>query len=202
MKTLVITALIALSLIPLNRAHADSDLYRVTTSSGGPVVHFTRLHHRVLDVDDHQAVSIFADGLVRVHTPVYMKNPGTFEYRLSAKEMQAFLATLDAKGLMSTDWTATRAARDSAAASRAAAGEYFYVADLTATHITLNFESFGKTGSKGEKIDQKIVWNDVPVDAQRFTSVKEIQQLADVEKTLLALTDHSKRNAVRVAGGK
>ncbi|MFK8028995.1 MAG: hypothetical protein AB8G18_02040 [Gammaproteobacteria bacterium] len=203
MRTLVMTVTLAVSLMLTGHAAADAQAYVFKGNSDEPVIFFTRIHDRVADVDDHQELSVFADGRVIVHTPVYMKKAGTFEYRLSTKEMQSLVAQLDANGLMSTDWEAARLERDTRAAQRnASTSDRFHVSDLTATHINMNFEQFGKSGSKGKKLSANIVWNDIPVDAERFRNLAAVQQLAKVEKVLLQLTDHSRRNVVRIAGGQ
>lgn len=203
MKTFAMLALLVLSPIMASSAKADTLGYAVKGNGNNPIIHFTRLHHRVADVDDHQELSIFADGTVRVHTPVYMKEAGTFEYQLGHKDMQALLDQLDKNGLMSIDWTDVRAARDAAADARnRSLNGRFHVSDLTATHITLNFKSFGKAENKGQPVVSKIVWNDIPADARFFESNQDIQKLATIERSLLSLMDHSRRNAVRVAGGK
>lgn len=202
MKTIVRAAVMVLLAGPWAVSTADGQTLFYKANGNEPVIFFTRLHHRVIDVQDHQEVSVYADGRVRVHTPGYMKNPGTFEYRLSGKAMQSLLGKLEARGLMAFDVEAARAARDSAAAARSAqTGERFHVSDLTATQISLNFASFGKNGAEGKAVRKEIVWKDLPADAMRFPSVDMLTNLAEAERLLLRLTDHSRRNAVRVAGG-
>ncbi len=203
MRTLFIAALVALLSSSWVTAMADGQGFAFKADGSEPIVHFTRLHHRVADVDDHQELSVYADGRVRVHTPSYMKNPGTFEYRLSDKAMQSVLGKLEAKGLMSFDQASAREQRATAAeARRAVDSERFHVSDLTATHITLNFASFGARNAKGTPVRNDIVWNDLPADALRYANVGVIAQLAEAERVLLALTDHSRRNATRITGGR
>lgn len=203
MKSLVLVAAIALLSNSWIMAMADSQRFTVKAKGNAPIIHFTRLHHRVADVDDHQELSVFADGRVRVHNPVYMKNAGTYQYELSAKDMQSLLETLDGYGLMTLDSNSLAAARASAATSRNSShNDRFHVSDLTATHITLSFANFAKGSDKGIVVQKQIVWNDIPADARRFKDIAGLKQLAAAEQVLLQLTDHSRRNAIRVTGGK
>ncbi len=184
-------------------AMADSQRFTVEPNGNEPIIHFTRLHHRVADVDDHQELSVFADGRVRVHNPVYMKNAGTFQYELNAKAMQSLLETLDGHGLMTLDTNSLAVARASEANARNSShNDRFHVSDLTATHITLSFANFAKGSEKGSAVQKHIVWNDIPADARRFEHIAGLKQLAAAEQVLLRLTDHTRRNAIRVAGGK
>lgn len=203
MTRTIFAALVAL-LLPLGGAGATFAAdYQISASSDEPVIYFTRLHHRVADVDDHQSLSVFADGRVRVHTPVYMKNAGTYEYVLSSKALQALMTRLDGNGLMSRDWSKAKVERNTQAAMRNVSGDArFHVSDLTATHIVLKFEQFGKSSEKAKPLAKTIVWNNIPDDARQFANNQAIQELAVIEKTLLALTDHSRRQAVRVNGGQ
>ncbi len=203
MKTLVVLVAIGLLSNSWTTVAANDQGFTIKASGDEPVIHFTRLHHRVVDVDDHQELSVFADGRVLVHNPVYMKNAGTYQYKLSAKDMQSLLESLDGHGLMKLDVDALKAQRDSAAAIRNTSRDNrFHVSDLTATHITLNFANLAKGSSKGSALNKRIVWNDIPVDAKRFDELSPLQGLAAAEQVLLQLTDYSRRNAVRVSGGK
>ena len=113
------------------------------------------------------------------------------------------MTKLEANGLMDFDADSVRSMRDSAEESRhASTSERFHVSDLTATNIKVNFASFGARGGKGKSVRQDILWNDLPADAARYADVAALVRLAQAEQILLRLTDHSRRDAVRVTGGR
>ncbi len=203
MRTFLRAVLIALLVSLLAVVQADDQRLVAKSNGAEPIIHFTRLHYRVADVQEHQELSVYADGRVRVQTPSYMKMPGTYEYRLSAKAMQSVLGKLQAHGLMTFDQESARAQKVAEAEERSASfNERFHVSDLTETQITLNFASFGSAGAKGKSVQNRIVWSDLPADAMRYAKIEAIGNLAKAEQILLGLTDHSRRNATRVSGGQ
>ncbi|MEM7084344.1 MAG: hypothetical protein AAF465_16570 [Pseudomonadota bacterium] len=179
----------------------DVGRYQARGYDGEPIIDYSRRHYRVMDSDQFLALKIYADGRVRLSTPSYMHNPGEFEFRLNAKRMQALLSSIDTMEILSFDADAAHRAKAESEARRAD-GERFHVSDLTETRIAIRFAHFAAPGKEGKPVNRQILWNDVAVEAERFSDVVMLQGLNHFERQLLRLTDPTRRQAVRVTGGQ
>lgn len=168
-----------------------------------PMLTLSREHGMVRGVAQTPLVRVYGDGRVHVHLPAYMIGAGHYQYTLSAKELEGLVGQLAAAGLMSFDTGAVRAARDAAAtAQRTATGERFVTLDSTRTRIGLQFAHFAGAGKAGGALERTIEWADAAIDAERHPGVSALAGLAAAERTLLSLTTHPQRRAVKAPAGE
>ena len=187
----------ALCLAAATQAQSNSELV-VRANGTAPVITFTREHGMVKGVDDTPMLRLYADGLVAIQIPAYMKGAGFYELQLQRPEFDALLREFDAAGLMRFDPKAAQGRKAAAAAShRASSGERFITMDSTTTRIELEFSSYGSASGALSRIDRTIEWADLAIDAERYAQLDELVALAAVEKRLLGLANDARRRAVK-----
>ena len=138
---------------------------------------------------------IFGDGLVLVHIPPYRQNAGDFKLRLSGETLQALVASLSEKGLMSFDASAVKAdkaAFDRAVRERAAAeGKPLvltYRSDDMLTIVDISLDSYKPAGGTEVRPFQKrVAWYGVAWDARNYPDLSSLQDLAAGVAQLSAL---------------
>ncbi len=172
-------------------------------SDDAPILTLTREHGMVRGLEDRPLVRVYANGLVHVHVPPYMKGAGHYRYRLETAELDRLLRGLDDDGVMRFDAQAVRAERSAAEAARhAASGERFVTLDSTKTRIELDFASFGRAGETPAALKNVIEWADVGIEALRYPQVHGLTGLAAAEASLLALMDDPRRRSVKAPEGE
>lgn len=192
-------ALIIITVAPIN-SNADTRSGTELTGSSGPIITLTEIHGSIEDYIARPLLRIFANGRVRVDLAENMKGAGSYEYRLQPSALRDVLSKLERLGLMSVDVQNLAVQRD--AHMRARQGQHFLTLDSTLTRIELNFDQYSLNGGKAQALRETVEWLDLGIDAERFSTLKELRDLNDARLILLELTRHQRYDAVRVQEGE
>ena len=68
-----------------------------------PVIHYQQNIHMLANIDDRPSLTVYGDGRVLVHFPVYMKRAGDYEMQLDETELVSLLQSLSANGVIDFD---------------------------------------------------------------------------------------------------
>lgn len=184
------TGLAFLALSSLAQSRADG-AFHFTAHADRPILTLAREHGMIRGLQERPFVLVFGDGRVRVERPPYMVQPGVFEYRLGAAELDELVASLDRDQVLTLDSVALSRERDAAERSRrSATGERLMTTDTTVTRIKIDFASFARAGDPPAALGNMLLYGDLQIDAMRFPQIEGLQALASAEKRLLALMDH------------
>jgi hypothetical protein len=149
--------------------------------------------------DRGPSLTIFGDGRMVAHYPLYMKRAGDYEARLAPGELDTLLASLAAKGVLDFDAPATRAATR---ASTIAAREHaratnapitlFEAVDASTTVIEVAVERYvpATPGAREARhVTKRAAWTGLRTDVERHPQVSALRDLAAAEQELRALRD-------------
>lgn len=163
------------------------------------VVVYRELIGEIAGPDRGPTLTIYGDGRVVAHYPVYMKRAGDWERRLARTELDALLASLAAKGVLDFDAASVRAAtRASAAAALArarGAGQpvaLFEASDQSTTSIEMRVARYvpATPGARArEDVSARAAWTGLRTDATRHPDVPALRDLAAAEAELRAVRE-------------
>jgi hypothetical protein len=180
-------------------------------ASGTPTVEVTRRPDAVVVVyrevlgeiggtDRGPTVTVYGDGRIVAHYPLYMKRAGDWERRIAPSELDALVRSLADKGVLEFDAQTVRAAaRASLAASRARAAAtqqpiaLFEASDASTTVIEMAVERYvpATPGAReARNVSKRAVWTALRTDAAQHPDVPALAGLAAAEQELRALRDH------------
>ncbi len=171
------------------------------------VVVYRELLGEMAGTDRGPTLTLYGDGRLVAHYPLYMKRAGDWERRLAPRERDALLASLAAKGVLDFDAAATRAAvrtatqsaRDRARAARQPV-VLFEASDQSTTviEVTANRYVPATPGAREVRdVQRRVAWTGLRVDAAAHPDVPALRNLAAAEQELRALRDHPGFTRVR-----
>ncbi len=171
------------------------------------VVTYREILGEIGHADRGPTLTVFGDGRMVAHYPVYMKRAGDYERRLSSSELAALLGSLAAKGVLDFDAAAVRgAARASLAAAHARARAtntpiaLFEASDASTTVIEVNVDRYRPAAAGAREVRglaKRVAWTALRTDAQRHPDVPALRDLAAAEQELRALREHPAFTGVR-----
>ena len=146
-----------------------------------PVIEFRQHVHMLADVDDRLTMTIYGDGRVLVHYPVYMKRAGDYEMQLDKDELVSLLSAMAANGVMDFDAEKTRErihGKNRANHARAKAGraELFEISDAVDSVIDIHLEEYRRNSgvAANKKFSRRFRWRNIEHDARRFRDEDDI----------------------------
>lgn len=174
----------------------EAQPYVVLGQDAGPVLEL-QIDIPMLEVEDPPPrVRVFADGRVRVHYPEYMTAKGEYELKLSPAELDALVLEAIGAGLVDYDEAEVKAAVKSVREMEKNSGsgpELETIHDGGVTGIRLKLAAYAPPGSPRESaapVDKTVRWNNLRMEAKRYSGVKTLRRLAQLEESLLALAQH------------
>lgn len=161
-----------------------------------PVISYRQILPEFADQDPTPLVRIYGDGRVLVHRPAYLKNSGTFEMRMPANELDAFVQQV-APAIIEFDTNRVNLemARGNQllmeATDRIEDVVLFYDADAPVSVFHIEIDSYkpegaGKSLSKLQAMQLR--WQGLKFDARDFPDLTELTQLRETELKLRALS--------------
>ena len=149
--------------------------------------------------DRGPSLTIFGDGRMVAHYPIYMKRAGDYEARLAPGELDTLLGSLAAKGVLDFDGPATRAATRAstiAARQRALASQapitLFEAVDASTTVIDVTVDRYVPAAPGAREVrnvTKRAAWTGLNSDVQQHPDVPAPRDLAAAEQELRALRD-------------
>ncbi len=171
------------------------------------VVTYRELQGEIGGTERGPVLTVYGDGRVVSHYPVFMKRAGDWEHRLAPGELDALLRSLADKGVLDFDAQGVRAAARSAAADsvqRARAANtpvvLFETSDASTTVIEVTVDRYVAATPGAHAVQgftKRVAWTGVRGDAERHRGVSALQNLAAAEQELRALRDRPGAARVR-----
>lgn len=158
------------------------------------IIKFEELFGELGDMGRGPLLEVYADGRVSVYYPPYMKRAGKYQLQLTQVEMESLLQIFSAHNIPDFDVAAVRQSRNLAAtAQEASSGMLFASTDPSTTILELHLDQYVPAWPPGQKplaVHQRIVWQGLRADAQRFPELAAIQNLFTAQQELRALMEH------------
>ena len=151
----------------------------------------------IRDADDTPLVRVYGDGRVAVHFPDYMRRAGDYEFRLPEGAVQELVGAA-VEAILPFDSAATESQVLALQAVERSQGLIVSVSDEATTTLEVRFERYRPEGAAQDAGDgfKRATWTGLTDDADRFRDVVALRDLADIQRRLLALTDHPDLEAV------
>ena len=151
----------------------------------------------IRDADNTPLVRVYGDGRVAVHFPAYMRRAGDYELRLPERAVQEFFRAA-VETLLPFDGAATESRVLALEAAERSDGLIVDVSDAATTIVEVRFERYRPEGAAEGILGgvKRVVWTGLADDAGRFGDIPALQDLAGIQRELLALTDHPDLEAV------
>lgn len=186
---------------PLQGDVAVTPKVEVSRRADVAVVVYREVIGEIAGPDRGPTLTVFGNGRVVAHYPVYMKRAGDWERRLSRQELDALLASLAGNGVLDFDAptvrAATRAAEASTRARARAAGRpiaLVEVSDPSTTIIEMTVERYvpATPGARAATdVAKRVAWTGLRTDAAEHPYVPALRGLADAERDLRTLRESS-----------
>ncbi|WP_144375386.1 hypothetical protein [Thiolapillus brandeum] len=139
--------------------------------------------HDMVAYDGIPMLRVFDSGRVQVHLPAYMKQAGDYEYFLTGEEMKILSDRMARKSVTAFNKSALAEKLHMAeAASRVQGAQLFAISDNTYTIL--------KVSPGGSEPGRTIEWSNLQNDAQRYSQVQDLVDLAETERFLQKLLHH------------
>jgi len=138
--------------------------------ASNPVIYYQQNIQMLSGIDDRLSVSIFGDGRVFVHYPVYMKKAGDYEMKLNEDELASMLRSLSSDGIMDFDETKVKKNRKKYQQSMRSKGQLYAVSDAVVTTIDVRLDEYQKNKSarKVKNFRKQVKLKNIEHDAKRF----------------------------------
>ena len=198
-----ILAALAVSLSVADRVHAQTvsgkAIVEYSRDPATLLVSLTELPSEVGSGEPGYSVEIHADGRVAVHFPRTSKRGGDYALTLDPSELEQLMRSLVAKRFVEFDAPEVRAKQRSLAAVRRAAiarGEvsrdYPRISDPSTIVIELRLDAYRPPDGSGaaRAVAKMVSWSGLRFDAQQYTELGELQDLAAIQAELEALMQH------------
>ncbi len=154
--------------------------FRLDPRSRQPVLEYRQTIPMLSGFSTRPTVQVFADGTVRVHRPVYMKQAGDYQYRLTATELVSLLRALVDDGLAVLDGNTARAEKARLDQQARQRGELHVVSDTMESEVILRLRDFqpDRRSAVVPLLEKRLVWKNLENDARRYPGVAGIQALS------------------------
>lgn len=155
--------------------------------------------------DPTPLISIFGDGRVLVHYPVYTPKAGEYELWLQPPELENLLLSLLAKGVASFEPEAVKSLKSSEEQQRrevaveVGSPELFMVVGDSTSVFELHLTGYQPAGTAliSSEVHRTISWKGLGTDAKRYPGIKPIQQLRAAELEFRALLERDNLRRIR-----
>jgi len=196
--SIVFTALVLPGLAQVQGEDAYGAIFSFQTGAETPVIEMDRDIGLRVQGSTTPFLRIFADGTVLIHYPVFRKNAGDYELRISEQEVADLLASLSEKGVLSFDEQSVKQEKALQERilqeSRAQNGQpvLFERSDETLTIIKITLDSYQAADSSQPVLEfqKRTAWSGIAWDAKQYPGLKAVQDLAMAVDVLDALANH------------
>jgi len=154
-----------------------------------PVIIYQQNIHMLANIDDRPALTIYGDGRVLVHYPVYMKRAGDHEMRLDEAELVDLVQSFSGNGVMDFDEKkVNKTVRDHKKKLKSK-GQYYEISDAVETSIDIRLDEYQKNSSlpKLKDFRKTFKWKNIEQDASRYKDNTEISKANNSVSRLKAL---------------
>ena len=148
------------------------------TDSDLPIIVYHDVVEMIANRDEQPLLKIYADGLVQVHHPVYKKNAGDFEMRLSQQELVALLESLAENGLMELDTKKLKLQKQKADNENKEPGKFFHISDSVVTRIEINLKDYKSAKTKIRQTDfkKRIQLRNIEQDIKHYGDIEAVRK--------------------------
>ena len=150
--------------------------------------------------DPTPILTVYGDGRINVHFPVYMKKAGDYRMQLTKHELSSLLTSMIEKGVMEFDVKAAKAMKKNAARQRREAAksrgetpELLHHSDGETIVIEIHLDQYRPSGNSGpmrENVRKKISWHGLRRDAEQNPGIASLKGMADATRELEGLVEH------------
>ena len=191
MQKLLITGLLLPLLLAASDAYAQKKVISGIDSAGfviaaqgtssdskadEPVIYYQQNIQMLADIKDRISMSIFSDGRVFVHYPVYMKKAGDYEMQLDEPELLTLIQSLSGNGVLDFDEKKVKEKVQAVKNARRAKGELFVISDAVETVVDIRLDEYqkNKTSKIIKKFHKQFRWKNIEQDAVHYKNIAEI----------------------------
>ena len=141
-----------------------------------PVIHYQLNIAMLAGIDDRPTITVYGDGRVTVHYPVYMKKAGDYEMQLEEDELVSLVQSLSANGVLDFDEKKAKQKIREKKGQRRAKGQLYAISDSTETVIDVRLDEYQKDSSAKavKRFHKRFRWTDIEHDARRYPQQREI----------------------------
>ena len=174
-----------------NQSHASQPQVGegVTLIPFEPVIHYQLNIDMLAGIDDRPTMSVFGDGRVEVHYPLYMKKAGDYVMQLGEDELVELIQSLSANGVLEfDDRKVKKNIRDKKNQQRAK-GQFHAVSDAVVTIIDVRLDEYQKNSltSPVKKFHKQFKWANIEHDARRYPKERDIVDASQSVQRLRSL---------------
>jgi len=121
--------------------------YTADSGSAEPVIYYQQNIQMLSSIADKASISIYGDGHVLVHYPVYMKKAGDYEMKLDETELVELMQSFSSNGVLDFDEAQVKKNIYSYKKNLHANGKFHEVSDGVVTSITIRLDEYQKNKS-------------------------------------------------------
>ena len=154
-----------------------------------PVIYYQQNIQMLANIDDRPSLTVYGDGRVLVHYPVYMKRAGDYEMRLDETELVSLLQSLSANGVIDFDEKKVKQDVRGYKKQLNAKGQFYEVSDAVETSIDIRLDEYQKNASspKVKNFKTSFKWKNIEQDASRYKNNLAISKANNSVSQLNAL---------------
>ena len=140
------------------------------TATTEPMIHYQQNIQMLANIDDRPSLTVYGDGRVLVHYPVYMKRAGDYEMQLDETELVSLLQSLSANGVIDFDEKKVKKSIRAYKKQLHAKGQFYEVSDAVETSIDIRLDEYQKNASsaKMKNFKTNFKWKNLEQDASRY----------------------------------
>ena len=165
--------------------------FATDSSSIGPVIYYLQNVEMLSRTNDKKTLSIYRNGRVIVHYPVYMKKAGDYEMQLSSVELEDLLKSLSRNGIMDFDESKVKEKVNAVEKSLQAKGLFYDVSDAVVTNIDISLDKYQKNTASPilNNFRKHFRWKNIEHDVKRHESnvalVKANDSVSQLKKLMI-----------------
>ena len=148
--------------------------FSFTADSGvtEPVIFYQQNIQMLSTMKDNATLSIYGNGRVFVHYPVYMKKAGDYEMQLNGTELENLLRTLSRNGVMGFDENKVRGKVETEQKALRAKGRFLSISDTVETSIDIRLVEYRKNASSviQKNFYKQFKWDNIEHDAKYYNN--------------------------------
>jgi hypothetical protein len=163
--------------------------FATETAAAEPVIHYQQNIQMLANIDDRPSLTVYGDGHVLVHYPVYMKRAGDYEMQLDETELVSLLQSLSADGVIDFDHEKVKQDVRAYKQQLRARGQFYEVSDAVETSIDIRLNEYQKNASsaKIKNFKTSFKWKNIEQDASRYKNNPAISKANNSVSQLNAL---------------
>ncbi len=155
------------------------------------IVEYHRYSLKFAKRDPHPRLRIYGSGAIDVYFPNYMQRAGLYRLEQSEAQINDIITSLLTLGTAEIDVASIAQQQEALQIQRESIGKLFYTSDATVTFIQLNLTAYRYSDNNNpQPLAKELVWDNLQSDALRFPSLRQLVNLAQAERLMMALVDH------------